>query len=338
MNIYQAQPNRAFPSVLAFVNSNRETIGYEFSTQFVFNNEEDHNYLFSNNYIQYKPSESPPRKLNEDSVNPILVRLKNENQLNNLTLNEDIDYLHGLYETKYFKKDDKDFSFTIIDHPVNQIINIFTYIKYQINSQEELDAYAYLLNKSDNELIEEMKKYNLDLNTFEFPGLDPDAFNFKYTKNFFLKYHSLKNKNEEETVQAFKDFYGKYYIYMLINSSCMKNINSKEEWVDYFLSNPTLKDLISYKNMKFTYPSTFIHAKDLDKNHNFYGIMDTRKNLIKSLHCISNLSNNMFFALNPQFPIKSPMDDFDYRKKEITDILAEDIEFFEEKKKILNDS
>jgi len=338
MNIYQAQPNRAFPSVLGFVNSNRETIGYEFSTQFAFNNEEDHNYLSSNNYIQYKPLESPPRKLNEDSVNPILVRLKNENQLNNLTLNEDIDYLHGLYETKYFKKDDKDFSFTIIDHPVNQIINIFTYVKYQINSQEELDAYAYLLNKSDDELIEEMKKYNLDLNTFEFPGLDPDAFNFKYTKNFFLKYHSLKNKNEEETVQAFKDFYGKYYIYMLINSSCMKNINSKEEWVDYFLSNPTLKDLISYKNMKFTYPSTFIHAKDLDKNHNFYGIMDTRKNLIKSLHCISNLSNNMFFALNPQFPIKSPMDDFDYRKKEITDILAEDIEFFEEKKKILNDS
>jgi hypothetical protein len=336
MNIYQAQPNRAFPCILPFISlANKEPIGYEFSTQFSFNTKEAHESLSSKNYIQYDYEKTPPRYLNEESFNPILIRLKNKNQIENIKFNEEIDYLHGLYETKYFKKKEDDFSFTIIDHPVNQIINIFYYIKYQITSKEEMDFYGYLLNLTEKEVIEEIKKFEIDLNDFEFPDLDPDAFNFKYTKDFFFKYKGLKNKEQKAIIADFQEYYGKYYIYMLIASSPCKDINTEEEWVDYFLSNPTLKDFISYKNLKFTYPSSYIHAKNLCKNHNFYGIMDTRKNLLKSLHCISKMSKNMFFSLSPQYSIKSPMDNFNYRKKEINDLLAEDIEFFIKKKEIL---
>jgi len=53
MIIYQAQPNRAYPSILTYLKKDGEPLSYEFSTQFYFNNIEDHNYMYSNNLIQY---------------------------------------------------------------------------------------------------------------------------------------------------------------------------------------------------------------------------------------------------------------------------------------------
>ena len=107
-----------------------------------------------------------------------------------------------------------------------------------------------------------------------------------------------------------------------------------EDWVDYYLSNPSLQDLITYQNIKFTYPKSFIHASELSENHDFYGIMDSRKSLSKSLHIISQ-KTNMLFCLNNNFNYYSPMDNFTYKRKEIESVLEKDIYFFNQKKEAL---
>ena len=312
MIIHQSQPNRAYPSIVSFLKKEGEPLAYEFSTQFVFNNKEDQDYMRSNNLIQFNYNDTIIRNLEDPLINPASLRLKNRLQLKSLKNNENIDYFFGLYDTRYFSKKSDDFSFTIIDHPINQLLE---------------------LNK--DELKEELEKYEIDVDNFKIQDLDPDAFDFCLTKDFFLNYfEKVKNTGKSEAIKHFKDFYSKYYAYMLICACSFENFSKEEDWVDYYLSNPSLQDLITYQNIKFTYPKSFIHASELSENHDFYGIMDSRKSLSKSLHIISQ-KTNMLFCLNNNFNYYSPMDNFTYKRKEIESVLEKDIYFFNQKKEAL---
>jgi hypothetical protein len=248
-----------------------------------------------------------------------------------------IDYFHGLFESKYLDdKKESDFSFTIIDHPINQILNLFEYIKYMISYEDEIREYGYLLNKDEEELTTILKEHKVDVDTFEVENLDQDSFNYKYTKDFYIDFLQFKNKKtKEQAVESFQDIYARYYIYTLICSTSLKHINSQHEWIDYFISNPLLKDLISFQNKKFTYPSHYLYNKSLYKNHDFYGVMDSRRSLLKSLYIISKKSQNLFFGLNPKFTDMSPMDNFTYRLKDLNSIFEEDIEIFTKSKEAL---
>jgi hypothetical protein len=335
MIIHQSQPNRAYPSILSFLKKDHEPLAYEFSTQFIFNNKEDQDYMRSNNLIQFNYNDPIIRNLEDPSINPTCLRVKNKSQLNSLKNNENIDYFFGLYDTSYFSKGSDDFSFTIIDHPINQLLNMFHYVKYQIISKEEIDSYKFLLELNKDELNQELKQYEIDLDNFKMQDLDPDAFDFSLTKDFFLNYfEKIKNTGRAEAIKRFKDFYSKYYVYMLICACSFENFSKQEEWVDYFLSNPNLQDFMTYQNIKFTYPKSFIHASELSENHDFYGIMDSRKSLSKSLHIISQ-KTNMLFCLNNNFNYYSPMDSFTYKRKEIESVLEKDIYFFNQKKEAL---
>ena len=335
MIIHQSQPNRAYPSIVSFLKKEGEPLAYEFSTQFVFNNKEDQDYMRSNNLIQFNYNDTIIRNLEDPLINPASLRLKNRLQLKSLKNNENIDYFFGLYDTRYFSKKSDDFSFTIIDHPINQLLIMFHYIKYQIISKEEIDSYKFLLELNKDELKEELEKYEIDVDNFKIQDLDPDAFDFCLTKDFFLNYfEKVKNTGKSEAIKHFKDFYSKYYAYMLICACSFENFSKEEDWVDYYLSNPSLQDLITYQNIKFTYPKSFIHASELSENHDFYGIMDSRKSLSKSLHIISQ-KTNMLFCLNNNFNYYSPMDNFTYKRKEIESVLEKDIYFFNQKKEAL---
>lgn len=333
MIIYQAQPNRAYPSMLTYLKNDGDPLSYEFSTQFNFSNLEDHNYMYSNNLIQYSYKERPARNINDETFNPICLRLKNKSQLDLLDKTKDFDYFYGIYDQDYLIKNPNDFSFTMIDHPINQVLNIFYYIKYQINSEEEINEYKFLLNLEKQNLNKELEKHKIDVENFKIEDLHEDAFDFSLTKDFYLKYYNHIDK--EEVIKRFQDFYSKYFVYMLICSTSFERFSSQEEWIDYFLSNPDLKDFINYQNMKFTYPKSFIRASALSKDHDFYGIIDSRKNCIKSLHLVSE-KTNMLFALNSNYNSYSPMDGFSYKRKELEKLLEEDIAFFFKKKEALN--
>lgn len=338
MIIYQAQPNRVFPTLMPFHKKNINPVCYEFSTQFKFTNENDLKYMSENKFIYYNSDSSLPRSIDDANFNPISIRFKSYHDRPNINENNTIDYAFGLFSSNFINKKDGDISFTIIDHPINQLLNIFYYVKYNILSEEEIKESEDLLKKYDEDLKKELNKNKIDLDEFYIEDLHPEALDFRITKDFFLKYKEEKeNMSPDEAKDNFRDYYSKYYIYMLICATSLKNMSSMEEWVDYFLANPKLQDLINYKDMRFTYSDSFIHCSELYPNHDFYGIMDSRKSIIKTLNIISNKNDTIFFDLHPSFNYHNPMESFLYKRKELEAALEKDIAFFEEKKKIFNE-
>jgi len=336
MTIYQAQPNRTFPSLIPFHKKEKDLIGYEFNTHFIFNSIEDYNYMYSKRYSYWHHEPLLIRSSEDKYFEPIAIRFKEDYILTENSI-IDIDYTHGVFETKYLKdKKESDFSFTFIDHPINQVINFFYYIKYNTRWDDEINKYGFILNKSQKQLDLILKSY--EERRYEVSGIPENYgdFNYKYTKNFYIKFYQLKeNKSYEEACELYRDIHVREYVYALIALTCFKTIQNEYDWIDYFISNPTLKDLISFQDMKFSYPLEYLYAKHLSRNHNFYGIMDSKKNLLKSLYIISKKSKNTFFTLNDKFREVNPMENFSYRLKELEQIFEEDIEIFTKNKEIL---
>jgi hypothetical protein len=335
MTIYQAQPNRTFPSLIPFLKNGNNPIGYELDTQFVYNSIEDYNFMYSNKYSYWHYQPTLIRSSKDEGFEPISIRLKEKHILNNNITN--IDYMFGVFESKYLAdKKSSDFSFTVIDHPINQILNFFFYIKYNKRWDSQIEKYGYILNKSEEQLDLILKSYKE--REYETSGIleDQDGFDYRYTKDFYIDFlQSNRNKTYEDAAELFREVNVKEYVYALIALTSFKKINHEYEWIDYFISNPTLKDLISYRGKKLSYPQEYLRAKFLYKNHDFYGIMNSKKNLLKSLYIISKKSKNIFFTLSHKFTEVNPMKNFSYRLKELNSILEEDIDLFNKHKEIL---
>jgi len=335
MIIYQGQPNRAFPNIFCLHKKDKDPVCYEFSTQFEFQNDEDAKYMENNRFIHYNKKSIIPRFINDEYFNPISIRFKSYHNQPEIDKNDEIDYAYGLFESSRMSKKIEEKSFTIIDHPINQILNIYYYIKNNIISKEEIEASKHLLEIFDDELKDEIKNYKVDLDTFFIPNLYEESLDFRVTKDFFIKYkQEREGLSLEQASEIFQDYYARYYIYMLLCSTSLDKLSCMEEWVDYYLSNPTLKGLLKYKNIDFTYNKMFTSCSELSLEHDFYGIMTSRKTLLKSLNIASNINDKIFFELSPGFTHFSPMENFSYKRKELESALEKDINFFEQKKQI----
>ena len=125
MIIYQAQPNRLYPIIINSLSRKYSNI-YTFKHIFNFKDLEDENMGIKHDMIYY-------------SSEDFMVRSKKDKHFSNKFYREgfpennsrqDIDVIHGVFCNNKYKKNEKDFRFTFIDHPLDQIYNFFFYLKH----------------------------------------------------------------------------------------------------------------------------------------------------------------------------------------------------------------
>lgn len=175
MIIYQAQPNRVYPVIVDSLSRKYCNI-YGFKHIFNFKNLEDENLGIKHDMIYY-------------SSENFMVRSKKDNHFFNKFYREgfpennskqDIDVIHGIFCNNKYKKNKKDFRFTFIDHPLDQVYNFFFYLKH-LNSTYSKVAKSKigLESYSGHRGLEDIKIYSNILNN-SFSTLED------YIDNFIL--------------------------------------------------------------------------------------------------------------------------------------------------------
>ena len=145
MTIYQAQPCRIYPFLFTESKENFPLLRYEFSDQFIYSNINDAKIAFSCHINNMSPEmHSLPKTLKEAEYCLFLAppRKKNGYSISDNRTYEviddyiiwdwskEIDFLYGLFSACYLENFEKykkntDFSFTVIDHPMKQIVNLY---------------------------------------------------------------------------------------------------------------------------------------------------------------------------------------------------------------------
>lgn len=332
MIIFQSQPTKIYPNLINTYKDMNKSIDYEYSTLFSFDNNQDHSFMFEADIITYNFNEKNPKKISDHNFDPLCIRVKNKDFPIDPFAQNEINYLFGLFDFNFVDKKSTDFSFTIIDNPLNQCVNLFLYLK-SIFDQESYERLLPQTNLNPQEFRKNILKNSIE-NEFDFTEVDFIK-SEDYNPNLTFKYYSKFYKEELEANIKIKlhmrIFYREFLLFLIFKS--IYHIKTIQDWIDYFISNPSLKNLISYQNRNFSISKTFFNVKNLYKNHNFYGIMDTEENLAKSLKFISH-KTNYYFYLNKKY--NQNLLRIEYRKKELAQALEEDIYIFNKKKEILN--
>lgn len=328
MTVYQAQPNRVFPCLRSFKKDNTHHIGYEFSAPIKFYNKKDHDFLYDKKIVKYFYQQSIPRFVEGKEYNPLFIRLKEQQEIAPCTR---IDYVQGIFEKSYFKKEKNDFAFTIIDHPINQFLNIYVYTKHNINTVEEVEKFNHVLKMSESEYSNFIKSngFNLpdDYSNFK-RGEDLLCYDYVYSMNIFLKDNDIKN---------FIEYQNNNFTCMLICSCSLKDINCLEDWVDYYLSNPNLQNILKFMNINMTFINEFFHCSEMGDHIDFYGIMENSDVLNKSLFKLNSICPEMRFDLKSEYKQHNYLD-WKYRRKELNALFEKDINFYEKQKQIILNS
>lgn len=165
---------------------------------------------------------------------------------------------------------------------------------------------------------------------------------YKYTYYVYnLGITEFKNNyyNSENLIPSL-DFEGRNYIhyYELLKRECTlekfidKFIDSGCKWIHNFFYFPTT-----------IYEEGAGRISKIFKNHNFYGIVNTKENLIKSIEKFNQneiFQNNNFRLdvdiFSTYFNSNENQNDF-YRKEDLQNLMKEDILFFQEKIRALNE-
>jgi hypothetical protein len=297
-----------------------------------FDNNEDHNFIFNKDVIADNFNEKNPKAVSDQNFDPLCIRIKDQDLLNDTFEQSEINYLFGFFDFNFVDKKDTDFSFTIIDNPLNQCVNLFSYLKSSFDEED----YEKLLPQT-NLNPQEFKKNTLtnlnenEIDITELNSIKPGSYNGNLTFEYYLKFYKEKLETNLKLKLYMRVVYRTFLIFLIFKS--IYHIKTIEDWIDYFISNPSLKNLISYQNRNFSVSKTFFNVKNLYKNHNFYGVMDTEENLKKSLKFISDQTNYCFY-LDKAY--KQNFSQIEYRKKELAGVLEEDMYIFNKKKEILN--
>jgi len=330
--IFQSQPNRVYPKLMSFHKDMKKSIDYEYSMLLSFDNNEDHNFIFNKDVIADNFNEKNPKAVSDQNFDPLCIRIKDQDLLNDTFEQSEINYLFGFFDFNFVDKKDTDFSFTIIDNPLNQCVNLFSYLKSSFDEED----YEKLLPQT-NLNPQEFKKNTLtnlnenEIDITELNSIKPGSYNGNLTFEYYLKFYKEKLETNLKLKLYMRVVYRTFLIFLIFKS--IYHIKTIEDWIDYFISNPSLKNLISYQNRNFSVSKTFFNVKNLYKNHNFYGVMDTEENLKKSLKFISDQTNYCFY-LDKAY--KQNFSQIEYRKKELAGVLEEDMYIFNKKKEILN--
>jgi hypothetical protein len=330
--IFQSQPTKVYPNLINLHKEMKKSIDYEYSTIFSFNNNEDHSFMFNADIITYNFNEKNPKKISDQNFDPFYIRIKNQDFPIDASKQSEINYLFGLFDFNFIEKKSTDFSFTIIDNPLNQCVNLFLYLK-SIFDQESYERLLPQTNLNPQEFKKNILT-NLNENEFDFTEenfIKSEDYNPNLTFKYYLIFYKEKLEKNLEAKLHMRVIYREFLLFLIFKS--IYHIKTIQDWIDYFISNPSLKNLISYQNRNFSISKTFFNVKNLYKNHNFYGIMDTKENLAKSLKFISHKTNYYFYLDKKYNQNSSPIE---YRKKELAQVLEEDIYIFNKKKEILN--
>jgi len=352
MTIYQAQPCRIYPFLFIESKENFPLLKYEFSDQFIYSNINDAKIAFSSHINNMSPDiSSLPKTLKDVEYCLFLAkptRIAGYSISKNMGYevigddivwdwSKEIDFLYGLFSGYYLENFEKykkntDFSFTVIDHPMKQIVNLYYYFKAGVKEIKELND----LKNADPQLRKPLtKEYSKNKNNLS--KINGILANMNYYSCFQKKYF---NKEEEESRQEVLNFYKgvtKYSIILI--ESIQDHLESLEKWIDFIIET---KGKIKIKNIhpdiknEVHINEIFFHCNKLYKNHDYYGIMDSRENLLKSVEKINELnkSTNLIYDGDYSFTWK----DFpihEYRKNELEKVLEEDIDFFKKKKELL---
>jgi hypothetical protein len=355
MTIYQAQPCRIYPFLFTESKENFPLLRYEFSDQFIYSNINDAKIAFSCHINNMSPEmHSLPKTLKEAEYCLFLAppRKKNGYSISDNRTYEviddyiiwdwskEIDFLYGLFSACYLENFEKykkntDFSFTVIDHPMKQIVNLYYYFKGGIKEIKDIKELRERY-KTDPKLKKSLtKEYLKDKNNvlkFNAVITNVDSYS-RFQKKYF-------NKTEEESKLEVYNFYQGVTKYSIALIESMQNhLESLEKWIDFIIDTKgkiKIKDIHPDIKNEVHINEIFFHCSKLYKNHDYYGIMDSRENLLKSVEKINELnkSTNLiydgdYFFTWKDFPI------YEYRKNELEKVLEEDIDFFKKKKELL---
>jgi hypothetical protein len=177
MIIYQAQPNRIYPIIIDSL-SRKYCNLYTFKHIFNFKNSEDENSGIKHDMIYY-------------SSENLMVRSKKDNHFFSKFYREgfpennskqDIDVIHGIFCNNKYKKNKKDFRFTFIDHPLDQIYNFFFYLKHLHSIYSKTEKFEIFPESySGHRGLEDLKIYRNILNN-SFLTLENYIDNFIFNK------------------------------------------------------------------------------------------------------------------------------------------------------------
>jgi len=130
MLIYQSQPNRAYPSIAkTFVSYYYNS--YEFSSQFKFKNNDQKEEAFKLNICHQNPKVEKLFRRKTD-------KYFNLGYLTREISSDEIYFTYGLFRSEFIDKQPGDIIFTVIDHPINQVQNLYFYMKYILKEVEKL--------------------------------------------------------------------------------------------------------------------------------------------------------------------------------------------------------
>ena len=278
MFIYQSQPNRVYPSFATTMVKTYYNI-YEFSSQYHFYTEEDWKKAAKLRISHQKNELKHIPRSKEDNINDIFLMRQIHSK--------SIYAIYGLFRSEFLDnfKTKNDYACSIIDDPIEQISNLYSYINFATKRVEEL-----------NKALSHTKHNLLVGGTFD----------------YFDKYNYLSIYFRE----MFPTF-EKYIDFIIDIKGDFKNF-----WMENF-------------DIKWCFSNHFLHCSMLSKELDFIGIMSNENLLNKSLKKIAQDNNFKNMKLEnykiPPYLIKNT-----YRRKDLIKIFQNDIDFYNEKLKILN--
>jgi len=254
---------------------------YEFSSQFYFYTKEDWERAFELRMSLQNDKLARVPYSKDDKIVEIFVSRQIHSKY--------IYAVYGLFRSEFLDnyKTKNDYACSIIDDPIEQISNLYSYITFATKK------------------IEDLKK------TLSEKGAEKNLL-VGGSYDFFDKYNHLTIdfRNKFPTFEK--------YIDLIID---IKG-DFKNFWMENF-------------GVKWTFSNHFLHCSMLSKELDFIGIMSSEKLLNKSLKKIATDNNFKDIKLEnykiPPYLIKNT-----YRRKELIKIFQNDIDFYNEKLKILN--
>lgn len=245
--------------------------------------------------IDYYPDYPLPRKYGDIKRRLLKDRnthfLAKEDGLNEEERNKkDIELLFGVFPGSRLNNEGSklkgDFSFTFLDHPVNQAYNIYYYLNFLRERLYNIISYPY-------------KKYQR-------PDQESVSLQNILYCNFTKLYPTIEN----------------YIDNLIINKG---------------------KFMFNNYGIKFTiFPEHFGNYTSGYQDHDFYGIIESNNLALKSIEILN--SSKSFKDINLEIKPKhidrflkrsSIIKNIDYRKDEVSNLLEEDIEFYNQKKKLI---
>lgn len=313
MIIYQVLPNRAFPFIISSLTGNNLTT--------------KHNLTLNNNIQYFKKS----FEFSE------IFHLENLNDLEKM-------YAYQTQVIRFHPNKPIPRKFKEIYHP-----KYYEFIRYY----DRFPEHPYLTESELNEEIQlvhglfssdRIKNFK-QVKDFSFTFIDnpiDSVYNlYKYTKYVYTHgFEQFKNNYfNSENLIGDTDFEGRNYVHYY-------EIFHKNSTIELFIDN-FINNNMKWIHNFFYFPITIYEEgsgklSKLYKNHDFYGVVDTKENLIKSIEKFNNFQifKNLNFKIDLEifnYYFSSEQKQCNtYRRNDLEKLMEKDLIFFQEKVKSLH--